>query len=59
MRRQFIAEAIDPVCEMTVDPESAAAKREYGGKTYFFCGLGCAKAFDRKPDAFVDANRSA
>jgi len=49
----------DPVCGMMVEPESAAAKREYAGKTYYFCNPGCAKAFDRKPEAFVDATRSA
>jgi uncharacterized protein len=58
-RRQVMAEAIDPVCGMTVETESAAAKREYEGTTYYFCGPGCAKAFDRAPKAFVDASRSA
>ena len=54
-----MARAIDPVCGMTVDTESAAAKREYGGTTYYFCNPGCAKAFDLTPDAFVEASRSA
>jgi Cu+-exporting ATPase len=54
-----MSQEIDPVCGMTVEPESAAAKREHKGKTYYFCNPGCAKAFDRKPEAFVDATRSA
>ena len=54
-----MAEAIDPVCGMTVDPVSAAAKREYKSTTYYFCNPGCAKAFDRSPDAFVEASKSA
>ena len=54
-----MSEAIDPVCGMTVDTASAAAKREFGGKTYYFCGPGCAKAFDRSPQTFIDASRSA
>jgi len=58
-RRPNIIQQVDPVCGMMVEPESAAAKREYAGKTYYFCNPGCAKAFDRKPEAFVDATRSA
>ncbi len=58
-RRTDMSQEIDPVCGMTVEPESAAAKREYGGKTYYFCNPGCAKAFDRKPENFVEATRSA
>jgi uncharacterized membrane protein YraQ (UPF0718 family)/YHS domain-containing protein len=58
-RRRDMAEAIDPVCGMTVDPESAPAKRDWDGSTYYFCGTGCAKAFDLKPNAFVDSSRSA
>jgi YHS domain-containing protein/uncharacterized membrane protein YraQ (UPF0718 family) len=59
LRRQPMAQATDPVCGMTVDTESAAAKREYGGTTYYFCNPGCARAFDRSPDAFVEGTRSA
>jgi YHS domain-containing protein/uncharacterized membrane protein YraQ (UPF0718 family) len=58
-RRNGMTQETDPVCGMTVEPESAAAKREYGGKAYYFCNPGCAKAFDRQPAAFVDAPRSA
>lgn len=29
--------AKDPVCGMSVDPATAAATREYGGVTYYFC----------------------
>jgi Cu+-exporting ATPase len=59
MRRTSMSEQIDPICGMTVEPETAAAKREYAGKTYYFCGPGCAKAFDLKPEAFADTTRSA
>ena len=58
-RRTSMRQEIDPVCGMTVEPESAAAKTEYKGTVYYFCNPGCAKAFDRKPEAFVDATRSA
>jgi len=59
MRRQSMAEATDPVCGMTVDPESAVAKRKYKGAIYYFCNPGCAKAFERSPDTFVQADRTA
>jgi uncharacterized protein len=58
-KRTNMSEQIDPICGMTVQPETAAAKREYAGKAYYFCGPGCAKAFDLKPEAFVDSTRSA
>jgi Cu+-exporting ATPase len=54
-----MSQQIDPICAMTVAPESAAAKREYAGKTFYFCSPGCAKAFDLKPEAFVDTTTSA
>jgi YHS domain-containing protein/uncharacterized membrane protein YraQ (UPF0718 family) len=58
-RRHDMSQEIDPVCGMTVERESVAATREYKGKAYYFCNPGCAKAFDRQPEAFVDATRSA
>lgn len=36
---------IDPVCGMTVMSDSAAARLDWGGKTYLFCGQGCLQAF--------------
>ena len=45
--------AVDPVCGMSVDPATAAASREYEGKTYYFCGAGCAAHFDKNPASFV------
>jgi uncharacterized membrane protein YraQ (UPF0718 family)/YHS domain-containing protein len=38
--------AVDPVCGMAVDPESAAAHRERDGVDFWFCGRGCADRFD-------------
>jgi len=58
-RSQTMSRAVDPVCEMTVDTASAAATQEYGGKAYYFCNPGCAKAFAATPEAFVEASRSA
>lgn len=43
----------DPVCNMDVDPKTAAAKMEYQGKTYYFCSKGCKNAFDRDPQKYA------
>jgi Cu+-exporting ATPase len=43
----------DPVCGMQVDPASARAKAEYGGKSYFFCCAGCAKKFEAAPEQYL------
>ena len=39
----------DPVCGMEVDPESAAGRSEYEGRTYYFCNRACKKKFDADP----------
>lgn len=43
----------DPVCNMQVDPKTAAGKSEYKGKTYYFCSAGCKTRFDADPGQFV------
>lgn len=43
----------DPVCEMDVDPKTAAGKSDYQGQTYYFCSPGCKKAFDKEPEKYV------
>ena len=45
--------AVDPVCGMSVDPATAAATREYGGVTYYFCNPGCADKFAQNPAAYL------
>lgn len=49
----------DPVCGMTVDPAKAAGRSEFGGKTYYFCGLGCKRRFDAEPERFAGSAPSA
>jgi len=44
---------VDPVCGMTVDPETARAKREYNGHPWYFCCEHCATKFDASPETFV------
>ena len=45
--------AKDPVCGMEVDPKEAVGKSEYRGGTYYFCGPGCKRDFDKSPGKFV------
>ncbi len=45
--------AIDPVCHMVVNEKTAPAKSEYKGNTYYFCSVGCKKAFDKDPEKYL------
>lgn len=47
--------AIDPVCKMQVDEKKAVAISEYKGKKYYFCAVGCKKAFDQNPEKYLAA----
>ncbi|MCB0103646.1 MAG: YHS domain-containing protein [Anaerolineales bacterium] len=44
----------DPVCHMDIDPATAAGTSEYKGQTYYFCSLGCKKAFDKEPEKYLN-----
>ena len=43
----------DPVCGMMVDEAKAAATSAYHGQTYYFCAVGCKKAFDAEPAKYL------
>ena len=45
--------AIDPVCKMEVREAKAAATSEYKGMKYYFCAVGCKKAFDQNPEKYL------
>ncbi len=45
--------AIDPVCEMVVDPRTARSA-EVRGKTYYFCSEGCRTKFVADPDKYLN-----
>ena len=38
--------ALDPVCGMEVDPESASASSRVGGQVFYFCSDSCKRRFD-------------
>jgi Cu+-exporting ATPase len=43
----------DPVCHMQVMPETAAARYDYKGKTYYFCNPHCLERFRTDPEKFL------
>ena len=47
-------EFIDPVCGMSVAPETAAGKYEFEGETYYFCSKGCLNKFRQNPKSFFE-----
>ncbi|HEX7162669.1 MAG TPA: XdhC family protein [Trebonia sp.] len=49
------AEAVDPVCGMTVMASAAAISATHDGITYYFCCAGCRQKFNENPDAYVKA----
>lgn len=53
------ADAVDPVCGMTVAPGEAAATVEFEGGTYRFCSEGCADSFEREPREYLDLETNA
>jgi Cu+-exporting ATPase len=46
---------LDPVCGMTVQPESAAGSYQHQGKTYYFCSRSCLERFRAAPDQYLAA----
>ncbi len=50
-----MAIAIDPVCGMEVQTETATLTSAYEGTVYYFCGKGCKLDFDDEPEKYLDA----
>src|SRR5574340_692624 len=45
--------AIDPVCGMSVDEQTAAANAEYEGERYYFCSTHCLHKFEAAPARYA------
>src|SRR6266540_4625016 len=43
----------DPVCGMNIEPQSAFAKREHMGQTFYFCSQSCVDQFDPDPHRYM------
>jgi len=49
--------AIDPVCQMAVDPARAVGRLVHDANPYFFCSLTCAAAFAQHPERYIPGSR--
>jgi len=49
--------AIDPVCQMAVDPERSVGRLMLETKAYYFCSLTCAAAFAQHPERYAESVR--
>jgi P-type Cu+ transporter len=49
----------DPVCGMTVVPETAKVSVERAGKRYFFCAEGCAQRFRQDAEKYLAPARAS
>ena len=47
------ATARDPVCGMSVNPDTARAKLAHNGRAYYFCCPGCAEKFRADPERYL------
>ena len=53
VEEMIVAEAVDPICGMTVEIANAHYVSEYGGNKYYFCAASCKRAFDREPEKYA------
>ncbi len=51
--------AIDPVCKMEVEIETAEWTAEYKGETYYFCAPGCRQSFLADPEKYLQSDSSS
>jgi Cu+-exporting ATPase len=51
--------ATDPVCGMTVDPQSTAHSWAWDAEPYYFCGNSCLEKFKADPRRFLDKAANA
>ena len=47
------AQAVDPVCQMSVNKKTATETYENQGKTYYFCSTNCKNLFTQNPDKYL------
>ncbi|SHK17810.1 Cu+-exporting ATPase [Bradyrhizobium lablabi] len=45
--------AIDPVCGMSVNPDTAKHRFAYKGQDFFFCSARCRERFEAEPEKFL------
>lgn len=50
------AQAIDPICGMTVVTADAEHRSEYAGRTYYFCCAHCRHTFEKDPRKYAQVH---
>ncbi len=56
--RKQMDSARDPVCHMDVDiNDSTGGTWKHDSETYYFCGPGCNKAFQKEPNAYLSGEK--
>ena len=49
---------IDPVCRMDVSKDHPSGGTwEYNNLTYYFCGPGCNRAFQKEPEPYLSGEK--
>ncbi|MGQ0480394.1 MAG: YHS domain-containing protein [Pseudonocardia sp.] len=51
--------AVDPVCRMHVERDTAAGRLRYEGVNYWFCSLSCVAAFSERPERYKGVSAEA
>ncbi len=51
------ATVIDPVCGMTVNPQTSQHRFEHGGQTFHFCSARCREKFTADPNRYLKAEK--
>jgi Cu+-exporting ATPase len=49
---------VDPVCGMTVDPQTSKHRSDYRGNTYHFCSIGCRTKFEAAPQRYLEKSEA-
>jgi len=49
--------AIDPVCGMTVNRDTAKHRFSYHGHDYYFCGARCRERFEAEPEKYLQPKK--
>ena len=50
--------AVDPVCGMDVDAgDPPGGEWRHEGVSYYFCGPGCNRAFQKEPEAYLSGDK--
>lgn len=47
------AKVVDPVCGMSINPDTAAGSIDHDGTTYYFCSKHCLAAFQADPAQYI------